>query len=207
MNVPLDSYLILAKPFTIEEEIKKSRFITVLFPCQSESDLKLALTNLRTGYPDARHYCYAFVAGQPDDTVHCGSTDDGEPSGSAGRPMLSVLQGSNIGEIGVVVIRYFGGTKLGVGGLVRAYSGGIKRSLPQLELVRKQIRVRATIVCDYAQLGDVEYLLKRFDGVIVDKSFTAQVKLVAEIPVSTKKAIADELATLTQGRLAFQFVD
>ncbi|MBE8167401.1 MAG: YigZ family protein [Shewanella sp.] len=203
----MDSYSILSQPYTVEEEIKKSRFITVLFFCSSEKELKLALTRLKGDYPDARHYCYAFVAGQPDETVNCGSSDDGEPAGSAGRPMLAVLQGSGIGEIGVVVIRYFGGTKLGVGGLVRAYSGGIKRSLPQLELETKQLRDSATLVCDYAQLGDVEYLLKRFDAIIIDKSFTAQVKLVVEIPLSSKNAIADELATLTQGRLAFQFVD
>lgn len=124
-----ESYLIPAQTYTFEEEIKHSRFITVLFHCDSEEVFKCVLTNLKAEYPGASHYCYAFVSAAPDNQVEIGSSDDGEPAGSAGRPMLASLQGANIGEIGAVVIRYFGGTKLGVGGLVRAYSSGIKQAV------------------------------------------------------------------------------
>ena len=202
-----DSYNVIAEPFTIEEEIKKSRFITVLFPCSSEKDLKLALANLMVEYPGARHYCWAYVAAEPGNLFRCGSTDDGEPSGSAGRPMLSVLQGSDVGEIGVVVIRYFGGTKLGVGGLVRAYTAGIKRALPQLTTKVKQLKDSTTLVCDYHQLPDIEYLLTKYDSLIEDKTFTAQVELTIAVPKSKKQALIESISTLTQGQLQLKFVE
>ena len=202
-----DSYDVIAEPFIIEEEIKKSRFITVLFPCSSEKEFKLALANLKVEYPDARHYCWAYVAAEPGNLFNCGSTDDGEPSGSAGRPMLSVLQGSDVGEIGVVVIRYFGGTKLGVGGLVRAYTAGIKRALPQLTTKVKQLRDSTTLVCDYHQLPDIEYLLTKYDSLIEDKTFAAQVELTIAVPKSKKQALIESISTLTQGQLKLKFVE
>ena len=201
-----DSYDVIAEPFTIEEEIKKSRFITVLFPCTSEQELKLALTDLKVKYPDARHYCWAYVAAEPGNLFKCGSTDDGEPSGSAGRPMLSVLQGSSVGEIGAIVIRYFGGTKLGVGGLVRAYTAGIKRALPQLSTKIKQLRDKTNLVCDYQQLPDIEYLLTKYDCLIEDKNFTAQVELSIAVPKSKKTDLTQSISTLTQGQLQLKFV-
>ncbi|MBM7071077.1 YigZ family protein [Shewanella sp. 202IG2-18] len=201
-----DSFDVIAETFTIEEEIKKSRFITVLFPCSSEKDLKLALTNLKVEYPDARHYCWAYVAAEPGNLFKCGSTDDGEPSGSAGRPMLSVLHGSSLGEIGVVVIRYFGGTKLGVGGLVRAYTAGIKRALPQLSIRIKQLRDSTSLVCDYQQLPDLEYLLSKYDCLIENKTFAAQVELSIAVPISKKAELIQSISTLTQGQLLLQFV-
>ncbi|RLV60810.1 YigZ family protein [Parashewanella curva] len=202
-----DRYLVPAQPLVLEEEIKKSRFITILFRCQSESELKLALTNFRRDYPDARHYCWAFVGGAPKEMVNCGSSDDGEPSGSAGRPMLSVLQGADIGEIGAIVVRYFGGTKLGVGGLVRAYSAGIKRGLPQLQTDVQQLRDEARLSCDYAQLSDVEYLCKKHQVLIQDQQFTEQVLLPLAIPKSNRQIIQQELATLSQGQLSLKFVE
>jgi len=97
-------------------------FISFLFHCTSLEQLKLVLTDIKRDYPGASHYCYAFIAGAPNDSIAIGSSDDGEPAGSAGRPMLAVLQGANLGEVGAVVVRFYGGTKLGVGGLVRAYT-------------------------------------------------------------------------------------
>ena len=202
-----DSYKVIAEPFTLEEEIKKSRFITVVFPCTCENDLKLALTNIKLEYPDARHYCWAYVAAEPGNLFHCGSTDDGEPSGSAGRPMLAVLQGADIGEIGAIVIRYFGGTKLGVGGLVRAYSAGIKRALPQLTTIIKQLRDNTRFTCDYHQLPDIEYMLAKYDCLIEDKSFAAQVELSIAVPKSKKQDLIESISTLTQGQLRLKFVE
>ena len=202
-----DRYLIPAQEFMLEEEIKKSRFITILFRCQSEQDMKLALTNSRRDYPDARHYCWAFVGGAPNEMVNCGSSDDGEPSGSAGRPMLSVLQGSDIGEIGAIVVRYFGGTKLGVGGLVRAYSAGIKRGIPQLETDIQQLRDEAHIVCEYAQLSDVEYVCNKHQVLIIDQQFTEQVLLSLAVPKSNRQILQQDIITLSQGQLSVKFVE
>ncbi|QYJ97706.1 YigZ family protein [Shewanella alkalitolerans] len=202
-----ESYPIPAKPITIEEEIKHSRFISFLFHCPSEDAMKCALTNIKAEYPGANHYCYAFIAGAPDNNVAMGSSDDGEPSGSAGRPMLASLQGVEIGEIGAVVVRYFGGTKLGVGGLVRAYSSGIKQGLAQLETEIKQIRYPGRLACDYHQLKDVEHFLELCEGLIVDKVFTDRVSLSFEMPKATQSRFNQELATLSQGRLKAEFSD
>ncbi|WP_133405233.1 YigZ family protein [Parashewanella tropica] len=202
-----DRYAIPAQEFVLEEEIKKSRFITILFRCQSEQELKLALTNARRDYPDARHYCWAFVGGAPKEMVNCGSSDDGEPSGSAGRPMLAVLQGADIGEIGAIVVRYFGGIKLGVGGLVRAYSGGIKRGLPQLETDIQLLKDEATITCDYAQLSDVEYVCNKYQTTIEGKEFSEQVVLNLAVPKSQKSALTQDISVISQGQLQLIFKD
>ncbi len=201
-----DSYRVIAEPFTVEEQIKNSRFITVLFPCSSENDLKSALANLKGEYTGARHYCWAYVAAEPGNGFKCGSTDDGEPSGSAGRPMLSVLRGADVGEIGAVVIRYFGGVKLGVGGLVRAYTAGIKLALPRLTTKIKRLRDSAVLVCDYHQLPDIEHLLVKYDCLTEHKVFAAQVELSVAVPESGKQDLIQSISALTQGQLQLKFV-
>ncbi|MFT5790195.1 MAG: putative YigZ family protein [Shewanella sp.] len=200
-----ESYLIPTAELVIEEEIKNSRFISCIFHCESTLEFKCVLTNLKVKYPGANHYCYAFVAGAPSDSINIGSSDDGEPSGSAGRPMLASLQGTNIGEIGAVVIRYFGGTKLGVGGLVRAYSSGLKKGLRQLDTQLKQIRYPGALLCGYHQLKDVEHLFSQFDVVIENKVFTDQVSIQFAIPKCFKNDLNQELATMSQGQLSAVF--
>lgn len=200
-----ESYLIPAAELLFEEEIKHSRFISFLFHCQSVEELKCVLTNLKVEYPGANHYCYAFVGGSPTDSVNIGSSDDGEPSGSAGRPMLAALQGANIGEIGAVVIRYFGGTKLGVGGLVRAYSSGIKQAIPQLETQLKQIRYPGKLVCEYHQLKDVEHLFAQLDVLIEDKLFAEHIEIRFAIPKAFKQQLNLDLATMSKGQLKAVF--
>ncbi|RTR27459.1 YigZ family protein [Shewanella atlantica] len=200
-----DSYQVPSAELVIEEEIKHSRFISVLFRCQSYEELKCVLTNVKADYPGANHYCYAFVAAEPQNSIAIGSSDDGEPAGSAGRPMLATLQGANIGEIGAIVVRYFGGTKLGVGGLVRAYSSGIKQGLIQLQTELKQIRYPGSLVCEYSQLKDVEYLLSQYDAIVEDRVFTEKVTLEFEIPKRYQDALNLGLATMSQGSLSAKF--
>lgn len=200
-----DSYQVPSAELVIEEEIKHSRFISVLFHCQSYEELKCVLTNVRANYPGASHYCYAFVAAEPQNSIAIGSSDDGEPAGSAGRPMLATLQGANVGEIGAIVVRYFGGTKLGVGGLVRAYSSGIKQGLTQLKTELKQIRYPGSLACEYSQLKDVEYLLSQYDAIVEDRAFTEKVALEFEIPKRHQEALNLALATMSQGGLLAKF--
>ncbi|MDO6619100.1 YigZ family protein [Shewanella sp. 6_MG-2023] len=200
-----EQYQIPNQTLTIEEEIKHSRFTTVLFHCASELELKCALTNIKVEYPGANHYCYAFVASDPQNSIAIGSSDDGEPAGSAGRPMLATLQGSNIGEIGAIVVRYFGGTKLGVGGLVRAYSSGIKSGLTELETKTKYIRYSTKLSCSYPQLNQIEYLVNQFDGVISNKVFTDVIEIEFEIAKAFHDDFNRELATQTQGQLKAKF--
>ncbi|WP_153915672.1 YigZ family protein [Shewanella sp. TC10] len=200
-----EQYLIPNQTLTIEEDIKHSRFITVLFHCSSEAELKCALTNIKITYPGANHYCYAFVASDPQNSIAIGSSDDGEPAGSAGRPMLATLQGSSIGEIGAIVVRYFGGTKLGVGGLVRAYSSGIKSGLTELTTITKYIRYPSSLLCSYPQLNNVEYLINQFDGIIINKNFTDMIEIEFEIAKAFHDDFNRELATQTQGQLKAKF--
>ncbi|BDM62560.1 YigZ family protein [Shewanella sp. NFH-SH190041] len=200
-----ERYPIPAQELIFEEEIKHSHFISVLFHCASPEHFKQQLNDIRLRYPGATHYCQAFLTGKPGCTMTAGFSDDGEPAGSAGRPMLAVLQGSGIGEIGAVVIRYYGGIKLGVGGLVRAYASGIKQALPQLPTLMKQIRFPGTLACDYARLRDVEYVLEQHDGVIVDRQFGAEIVLAFELPRSQQEAVNTQLATISQGCVQAHF--
>lgn len=200
-----DSYLIPATELVFEEEIKHSRFITLLFACDSADSFRQQMILARQTYPGATHYCYAYVLGRPTDSINIGSSDDGEPSGSAGRPMLATLQGANIGEIGAIVIRYYGGTKLGVGGLVRAYTSGMKQGLTQLVTQLKQIRYPAKLDCDYAQLRDIEYLLQKFDAVIEDKQFAENISITFSLAKAAQIEFNLELATMTHGLVQAEF--
>lgn len=195
------AYLIPAAPLDIEQEFKHSRFITRLFHCTNTDDFRSVYKHITQEFPGANHYCYAYVLGKPTCNMTLGFSDDGEPSGSAGRPMLAVLQGSGIGEIAAIVVRYFGGTKLGVGGLVRAYSSGIKQGLPQLVTITKVLRDAAEVQIDYGQLKQIEYLITKYDGVIIEYIYQADVIVKFELSQSHIKAFNQELANITQGQL------
>ncbi|MGE4261582.1 YigZ family protein [Shewanella sp.] len=200
-----DSYPIPSGEVVFEEEIKHSRFVTVLFHCPSVAVFKDKLASIREAYPAATHYCQAAIMSDPSDDTALTCSDDGEPSGSAGRPMLNVLKGSGIGEVGAIVIRYFGGVELGVGGLVRAYSSGVKHALKQLTLSTKVKTLAASICCEYAQLPDVEHYLGQFNVTIVERQFSEQVLLHLAIPVSARIALAETLQRISQGQLRLSF--
>ena len=149
----MESWLIPAEPVTFVEEIKKSRFITLLAHTDGVEAAKAFVESVRAQHPDARHHCVAWVAGPPDDSQQLGFSDDGEPAGTAGKPMLSQLMGSGVGEITAVVVRYYGGILLGTGGLVKAYGGGVQQALNLLITTRKTPLTEYTLLCDYAQLS------------------------------------------------------
>ena len=130
-------YLIPKSAVVFEEEIKKSRFITYLQHTEGLEQAKAFWAEIKAQHPNARHHCWAAVAGKPTDSQQLGFSDDGEPAGTAGKPMLSALQGSQVGEISAVVVRYYGGVLLGTGGLVRAYGNGVQQALKLLETERK----------------------------------------------------------------------
>ncbi|MBT1446264.1 YigZ family protein [Shewanella sp. JM162201] len=201
----MEQYPIPLGEHWFEEEIKASRFITYLCHCDSPEQMKLVLTNVKVLYPGASHYCWAYLAGAPDNGVDMGSSDDGEPSGSAGRPMLATLQGAGVGEIAAVVVRYYGGTKLGVGGLVRAYTSGIKKLLADLPTQIKALKYPAKLSCSYPQLGDIEYLLGKYEAEITHRDFGAEVVLCVRLPKAALAGLNAELATLTQGQIQIRF--
>ena len=144
-------YLIPKSAVVFEEEIKKSRFITYLQHTEGLEQAKAFWAEIKAQHPNARHHCWAAVAGKPMDSQQLGFSDDGEPAGTAGKPMLSALQGSQVGEISAVVVRYYGGILLGTGGLVRAYGNGVQQALKLLETERKVERQLFQVHCDYAQ--------------------------------------------------------
>ncbi|QYJ75458.1 YigZ family protein [Shewanella sp. FJAT-52076] len=202
-----EKYLIPAGELVFEEEIKASRFITLLDHCDSEAKLKSVLTDVKMRYPGASHYCWAYVAAAPDNSVAMGSSDDGEPAGSAGRPMLATLQGSGLGEVMAIVVRYYGGTKLGVGGLVRAYTSGIKKALTTLETRLKELKYPSSLRCDYAQLADIEYLLGKYGADISRRDFSGAVNLEFVLAKDKLTPLNQDLATLSAGQIQVAFTE
>lgn len=197
----MESWLIPAQSVTFTEEIKKSRFITRLAHTPGVEAAKAFVAQMRAEYPDARHHCFAWVAGAPDDSQQLGFSDDGEPAGTAGKPMLAQLMGSGVGEITAVVIRYYGGVKLGTGGLVKAYGGGVQQALTQLITLRKVPLTEYTLQCDYAQLVGVEALVKQYDGLIVHSDFQAVVQLRIALAPSQLPDFSAKLTDFSRGAL------
>lgn len=197
----MDSWLIPAESVTVTEEIKKSRFITLVAHTTGVIEAKAFLEHVRSEHPDARHHCWAWVAGAPNDSQQLGFSDDGEPAGTAGKPMLAQLMGSGIGEITAVVVRYSGGIKLGTGGLVKAYGGGVQAALNQLSTVLKVPLTEYTLQCDYAQLAGIETLLKQFDGILVQSDFQASVLLRVALPPAKLADFSVRLADFSRGAL------
>lgn len=148
----------LKEEVTVRQEIKKSKFICVLTRIRTPEELKSLIARLKKDYPQATHYCSAMISGS---LTH--SSDDGEPSGTAGRPMLDVLAGSKADQIGAVVIRYFGGTLLGKGGLVRAYSSSVALALEQAAWIEPRELGFYQLEADYSLSGKVEAWLRSLD--------------------------------------------
>lgn len=189
-------YLILAESVEVEEEFKGSKFITLLFLIDSPQAFREQLDRIKSQYPGANHYCQAFVASIPGDNAVVGFSDDGEPAGSAGRPMLNVLIGANVGFCGVVSVRYFGGTKLGVGGLVRAYGSGVKLALSKANLLTREPTESIRLQCSYSELGSVDHFCQKQQLVIENKQFAEQVVLRIKLPLSCIKSLCEQLQAI-----------
>ncbi len=197
----MESWLIPDAPVTFTEEIKKSRFITLLAHTEGVEAAKAFVESVRSEHPDARHHCVAWVAGPPDDSQQLGFSDDGEPAGTAGKPILAQLMGSGVGEITAVVVRYYGGVLLGTGGLVKAYGGGVSQALALLTTQRKTPLTEYTLQCEYGQLTGIETLLGQFSGKIVASDYQAAVRLRVALPQSEVTAFSSKLADFSRGAL------
>ncbi|ADO50423.1 IMPACT family protein [[Enterobacter] lignolyticus] len=203
----MESWLIPAAPVTAIEEIKKSRFITLLAHTNGVEAAKAFVESVKAAHPDARHHCVAWVAGPPDDSQQLGFSDDGEPAGTAGKPMLAQLMGSGVGEITAVVVRYYGGILLGTGGLVKAYGGGVHQALAALTTVRKRPLTEYTLQCEYAQLAGIESLLGQFSGKIVSSDYQAVVQLRVALAQAELAAFSAKLADFSRGALQLREID
>jgi len=159
---------------------KRSRFITYCEKVESQDAFKRFLRRLKTQYPDARHFCYGFRIG-PLSSAQRGFSDDGEPSGTAGMPILNVIDHSLFSDIAIIVVRYFGGTKLGTGGLARAYSEAAKQSLERIEWEEYEAKQVQHLVCDFHQEHQLRYLLNQVDGHIIKVEYAEKVLLKVEL--------------------------
>ena len=158
-----------------EDEIveKKSRFIATVVPVNTEEEALEFVEKTRKKYWDARHNCFAYIIGERGQLQRC--SDDGEPNGTAGKPMLDVLLGNELRNVAVVVTRYFGGTLLGTGGLVRAYSGAVKAGLDASVVITKILGVKLHIETDYTTFGKIQYILAQRELKILDTVYTDKV--------------------------------
>src|SRR5699024_5126717 len=152
------------------------------------------IIDIKKQHPQARHHCWAYIAGAPDDSSVMGFSDDGEPAGTAGKPILAKLQGSQLGEIIAVVVRYYGGILLGTGGLVRAYSHGVQQALSQLTVQQRQPGDIYQLQCDYSLVNQLEYFITNLQGEIREKQFTQHVLLVVWIPAIAQEIFKQQLA-------------
>ncbi len=170
-------------PINIEEIIKKSRFIGFIYPCSSEPEVLSCLKALQSQHAAANHIAFAYRIKTEKGTV-CRFHDAGEPSGTAGKPIFKYIEGYDLINVLCVVVRYFGGIKLGAGGLTRAYGNAAKQVIKAAEKQEFTELATLLIVLDYKQLQSFKYSLKKFSGIMISKEFTAQVKLLVELPES-----------------------
>lgn len=196
-----EPYLVPAADAGFEEEIKKSRFITYLAHTPSIEAAKEFVQQIKTKHSDARHNCWAFVAGRPSDSMMWGFSDDGEPSGTAGKPILAQLTGCGVGEITAVVTRYSGGIKLGTGGLVKAYGGGVQQALTVLQTKEKIITSELVLCCEYNQVSLVETLLMELAGRQISADYGSQVTMCIELDCRLEAEFCAKLTNRSGGQI------
>jgi len=198
----MDSYFVPTKLQRFELEIKRSRFITTIAPVTDKQTALTAIDVVRQEFPDANHHCWATVSAAPNDVYNQDQSDDGEPKGTAGKPMLNVLTHSGLGNVVAVTTRYFGGVKLGAGGLVRAYTQSVSSALKQLETTVQYIREQVELELPYSQLDSLEHWLNSTNIAITDKAFTDSVVLHLAVPKSEVLKL-EMKATEFSGKLSY----
>ena len=199
---PRDPYLTIAASVRHEiERVKNSRFIGDARPVTSEDEARAAIEDIRAEMPDASHHCYAYTLRTPD---HFKFSDDGEPGGSAGRPILARIQGLELFDVVVVVTRYFGGTKLGVGGLVRAYGEAAAKALTAAEIATITPKRSLGFAYAYDDTTMVEGALRTLEVEPVSTEYTDRVTSVLEVPDHDWTRVRETLLDLTAGRVTFQ---
>lgn len=196
-----EPYLVPVEMAIFEEVIKKSRFTSYLAHTPTVDAAKAFVRQIKAQHSSARHHCWAFVSGRPTDSMKWGFSDDGEPSGTAGKPILAQLTGSGIGEITAVVTRYSGGIKLGTGGLVKAYAGGVQQALIVLQTKEKVITSELSLSCEYNQVSLVESLLAEYAGVPLRVDYGNQVDMIIELDSRLVKVFLAKLTNRSGGRI------
>jgi len=193
-------YPVPAARHRVEEEITRSRFVTTLARADTIEAATAFVEDIRREFADATHNCWAYVVGPPGDTGRVGMSDDGEPHGTAGRPMLTILLHSGVGDIAAVVTRYYGGTKLGTGGLVRAYGGGVQKALSGLPLGEHVELVTLEIVVSYAAVSAMQQIFPTFEAEIVAQAYEADVRYDVRLPGANVAGLRAAVLDATRGQ-------
>ena len=181
---------------------KKSRFIATVRPVETEEEALAFLEEMKKKYWDARHNCYVYSIGMNREFTRC--SDDGEPSGTAGRPMLDVILGEDIYNVAVVVTRYFGGVLLGTGGLVRAYSKAVQEGLAASKVILKQKGILLKITTDYTGIGKIQYIAGERSIPVLDSEYTDKVVMKLLVPVQDVGSVEKAITEGTNGRAGIE---
>jgi uncharacterized YigZ family protein len=199
-------YPVPAEEIRRELTVVNSRFISTLSPVFSVEEAKAFIARIKAEFPDASHHVPVYLIGHGDSVIaHC--SDAGEPSGTAGRPALAVLSGSGLGDVAVVVTRYFGGTKLGTGGLVRAYSEAVRQVVDSVPRTEKVLTHTVMAGFPYSYLERVRLLVAAHHGTVLDEDFAVEVTLTARLPVEHLPAFQSGLSELTNGKVQAEVIE
>ena len=195
----VSNYKTVYRGGTAEIVEKKSRFIAHSAHVESEEEALAFIEQIKKQYWDARHKCHAFSVGVTNETARC--SDDGEPAQTAGKPMLDVLMGQQLKNTVVVVTRYFGGTLLGTGGLVRAYSAAVQEGLKESLIIEKFLCRRVRMSMDYTMLGKMQYLAAKLNLMILDTLYTEGVEMQLLVPDTQYAAFIKEVTEASNGKV------
>ena len=198
----MDSYSTVYAAGTGEIVEKKSRFIAQIFPVSSEEEAFSYLDGVKKEYWDARHHCWAYIIGRNPGSERM--SDDGEPAGTAGKPILEVLRGKGLTDVFAVVTRYFGGTLLGTGGLVRAYSGAVSEGLAHAEIITRIRGIKLMIGTDYTGAGKIQYLLGKRQITVLDSVYTDKVAFFVLVPEGVEENLKKELMEASCGQASVE---
>lgn len=183
----------------VETEVSNSRFLATLERVDTEAGAHAVVSRLRAAHPEANHHCYAFVVGPPGSTRCVGFSDDGEPHNTAGRPMFDVLLHSGLGDVACVVTRWFGGTKLGRGGLVRAYGDAVQRALAEAPRTERVEWRQGYLDIDYAQMAPLLRWFPEVEAEVLERHYDARVQLELRVPAERLAHFEREVSDRTRG--------
>lgn len=197
MNLNVEGFQTIFQGGTGEILMKKSRFIATISPVSTEEEALEFIEGLKKKYWDASHNCYAYVIGTKNPLMRC--SDDGEPSKTAGKPMLDILLAQELTNLVVVVTRYFGGTLLGTGGLVKAYQAATLEGLQQCLIIKKELGLRMKLTTDYNLIGKIQYFIGQEELPILTSDYSEVVSLEVLVPISKISSFEKKITELSNG--------
>ncbi len=192
-------YPVPAERHRVEQSIERSRFIATVQRCTTAEEAQAFVREVNAEFSDATHNCWAYNTGAPGSSDRIGLSDDGEPHGTAGRPMLTVLAHSGVGEIAAVVTRYYGGTKLGTGGLVKAYGGTVQLALESLRRTERVDLVELSVSLGYPGIAGVQQQLPALEAAVLEESYGVDVRYRLRLPRENVPALRAAVADATRG--------